>query len=230
MTLPSNIQGVAFDFDGLLMDSEKVWHDVEQQILKKHGILITKEESYKTSGLRCIEVVEHWINEKIEGSKESKEFYLSNALNIEREIEDRVSEELLSNGQAKAGAIKLLQAAMNSGLKYGIVSSSPKKVVIRSGLSRLGISSDEIEIFSALDEEYGKPHPAVYLRFLKKNNLNAQNSIAFEDSLNGSLAAKSAKMNLVSVPEAHSDRSKFSFADLVLDSLEEFDLKIFSEQ
>lgn len=50
--------------------------------------------------------------------------------------------------------------------------------------------------------------------------------VAIEDSLNGVLAAKSARMKCIAVPEvgmAAEKRSKFSFADAVIDSLAQLD-------
>lgn len=55
--------------------------------------------------------------------------------------------------------------------------------------------------------------------------------VAVEDSLNGVLAAKSARMRCIAVPEVGMEkgkRNKFSFADAVLDSLEQLDDKVWA--
>lgn len=66
---------------------------------------------------------------------------------------------------------------------------------------------------------FGLPSNGLYSPKKKKG-------VAIEDSLNGVLAAKSARMKCIAVPEvgmAAEKRSKFSFADAVIDSLAQLD-------
>ena len=51
-------------------------------------------------------------------------------------------------------------------------------------------------------EEYGKPHPAVYLQTAVQNGFHPKECIAIEDSFNGLLAAKAATMKTIVIPEA----------------------------
>ena len=215
-----NIEAVALDFDGLLMDSERIWHEVEQKTLREHGIIITQEESHKTSGLRCSEVIEFWIEEKSESRYSFKSL---NPIEIEEIIEARVADEISKRGNPKPGAVRLLSWLIENDKKFAVVSSSPKNV-IQTGLDKMGFRDSEIQIFTAKDESFGKPHPAVYLSFLEHFEIPPQRVVAFEDSLNGSIAAKAAKLNLISVPEEHNDKTNFLFADIVLKTLEGFDL------
>lgn len=45
-----------------------------------------------------------------------------------------------------------------------------------------------------LSEEYGKPHPGVYLTVSGRLGVNPEYCLVFEDSMNGVVAAKAAKM------------------------------------
>ena len=83
-------------------------------------------------------------------------------------------------------------------------------------------------IFSAACERFGKPHPAVYMRFCEYFNVLPENALAFEDSLNGAIAAKAAKIHVVTVPEREEERARFEFSDMVLKSLSDLDLDFLS--
>jgi mannitol-1-/sugar-/sorbitol-6-/2-deoxyglucose-6-phosphatase len=201
------------------MDTEPFWHATERSVLSSLGITISPEDSAKTSGFRCSEVIEYW-------AKRSGKLHEIDVAETEQMIEDKIVELIESKGLAKPGAVSAFRKAQTSpSIKVGVVSSSPLRV-IEAGLKKLGLQIDREAIFSAIDEQFGKPHPSVYLTFCKWAEIEGFNGLAFEDSLNGSIAAKAAKMNLVSIPEGTSDRKRFGLADLVLGSLEEFELSL----
>jgi sugar-phosphatase len=76
---------------------------------------------------------------------------------------------------------------------------------------------------SSEKEEYGKPHPGVYLTTAQKLQTDPRNCLAFEDSFNGAIAAKAARMKVVTVPDpADFNDRRFDFSDLKLSSLLEF--------
>ena len=71
--------------------------------------------------------------------------------------------------------------------------------------------------------ERGKPDPAVYIATLQKLKVHPTRCIAFEDSVSGILAAKSARIKSVVVPPSHDFANpKYSVADLKLNSLHDF--------
>jgi mannitol-1-/sugar-/sorbitol-6-/2-deoxyglucose-6-phosphatase len=57
-------------------------------------------------------------------------------------------------------------------------------------------------------------------------NINPEYCLAFEDSLNGVLSAKSARMKCIAVPDKTIKNDKrFCIADKIIDSLEDFKLE-----
>jgi sugar-phosphatase len=107
-------------------------------------------------------------------------------------------------------------------LKVGLASSSPLNL-IECVLNHLNISSYFQAVYSAEFEPYGKPHPAVYLTCAKGLNVSPVHCLAFEDSVNGMVAAKAARMKVVAVPELHNQKDKrYGLADLQLPSLLHF--------
>lgn len=71
---------------------------------------------------------------------------------------------------------------------------------------------------SANDEQYGKPHPAVYLKALQKLGISANECIVIEDSVVELIAAKAASLRTFLVnPDYQNER--FAIADARLASL-----------
>jgi mannitol-1-/sugar-/sorbitol-6-/2-deoxyglucose-6-phosphatase len=76
---------------------------------------------------------------------------------------------------------------------------------------------------SAENLPYGKPHPQVYLDCAAALNSNPTSCICFEDSFNGMIAAKAARMKCVVVPHySQLKDEKWAAADLKLSSLQNF--------
>jgi mannitol-1-/sugar-/sorbitol-6-/2-deoxyglucose-6-phosphatase len=71
--------------------------------------------------------------------------------------------------------------------------------------------------------EYGKPHPQVYLNCAKELNSSPLECICFEDSVNGMIAVKAARMKCVVVPAQNQLKDeRWSIADLKVSSLKNF--------
>lgn len=208
---------VALDFDGLLMDSEPFWHEAEMYYLKENGIQITPKQALETTGLRCDEALCYW-RDKFSRNDDFDVQLLQ--IQIENMVIDRIRE----RGELRPGAFALVDFLRSNGVDFGVVSSSPKRLIV-SGLIKGGFSEDLCPVFSTENHEFGKPNPSVYIEFCKYFKASPQRCLAFEDSLNGVLAAKSARMNVFAVPEVFDDtvHIKFSIADQVMESLEQLD-------
>jgi HAD superfamily hydrolase (TIGR01509 family) len=119
---------------------------------------------------------------------------------------------------ALPGVVDLVAAARSAGLKLGVASSSSREWV--SGhLSRMGM----LQQFDCLrcrdDVAVVKPQPDLYLAMLTCLNVPAAEAVAIEDAPNGVVAAKTAGMWCVAVPNSITSGLDLSHADLVLPSL-----------
>jgi sugar-phosphatase len=104
-------------------------------------------------------------------------------------------------------------------VRVALASSSAYRL-IRAVTERLGLADSFDCVYSAEEEEYGKPHPGVYLTAARRLGVAPTQCLAVEDSFNGVLAAKAARMKCVAVPEPAQRRDpRFCIADVVLDSL-----------
>lgn len=199
-----------FDMDGLLIDSEPLWRRAEVEVFASVGLTLTEAMCEATTGLRIDEVVAHW---------HARAPWEGEAIDaVAARIVDRMIGLVTAEGVAQPGAHAAVDACARAGLTLALASSSPDRL-IDATLTRLGLSERFAVRRSAQHESHGKPHPAVFLHTAEDLGVAPTRCLVFEDSLNGVLAAKAARMTCVAVPEV--DDPRFCIADLVLRSLEE---------
>lgn len=210
------IQAVIFDMDGLLVNTEPFWRKAEKKVFKRINIELTDSLLEPTVGYRIDEVVEYWRK------KQPWEEPISNE-EIVDDILDAMEYFIRTETTALEGVYKLLDFLKEKGIKMAIASSSSFRL-INAVVEKLDIADYFEFVHSAEKEEYGKPHPQVYINTAIRLGVHEQNCLVFEDSFNGLLAAMSARMKTVAVPEdIHQGKPKFNVADRVLNSLLEFD-------
>ena len=215
------IKAAIFDMDGLLIDSEPFWQEAEVSVFRQVGVPITKEKTIETMGLRIDEVVEHWYA-RYPWDTQSKE-------EVTQKIVDKVIALVKEKGTAKKGVYQAIKVFGDQNIPIAIASASLRNV-IDAVVERLGIAEQLSSVHSAEDEAHGKPYPDVYLTAAKKLGVPPSECLAFEDSPNGVLSAKAAGMKCIAVPdEAVIGDSRLNTADLVLDSLEEFNQDVLDQ-
>jgi sugar-phosphatase len=206
------IKAVIFDMDGLLIDSEPLWHLAEIEIFAQVNIQLTTQDCLKTTGLRIDEVVAYWY-QRFPWSSVSQE-------QVAEQIVNRMIELIHEKGVAKQGVHSLLQFFQSQELPLALASSSAYRL-IDAVVDHLGIREVFQLLCSATEEDYGKPHPAVYLTTASHLQIPPHACLALEDSLNGVLAAKAARMTCIAVPEMYPDHDpRFIIADHIVPSLE----------
>ena len=200
-----------FDMDGLIIDSEPIWEVAEINVFSKLGVPLTRPMTKQTMGFRVDNVVEHWY------AQYPWENY--NREQVEKDIVKNVTELIELNGESREGIVEILQLFKDNNIPLGLASSSYLSV-INAVLKRFNITYFFDVVYSAEEEQYGKPHPGVYITTAKKLGVAPEDCIAFEDSFNGVLSAKSARMKCVAVPDKKLPEDKrFCIADQILPSL-----------
>ena len=197
--------------DGLLIDSEPLWHAAAQQCLSKFNMVIEEHEYAKTTGLRTKEFLQHWFNVFAVDP--------ANIPAVEREITDCVIAMFNEKGKMMNGALEALELVKKTSLKIGLASSSPL-ALIQAVLQKTNMEGVFSVVASAEHLPFGKPHPQVFINCAIELGSHPTECICFEDSFNGLLAAKAARMKCIVVPHPdHFHQSHWSIADLRLDSL-----------
>ncbi len=214
----TRIAAVIFDMDGLLIDSEPLWRIAEIEALSGIGVPIAEKDAVETTGLRTDEVVELWYARYPWPDPPRKE--------IEARIITRLIALVRERGQPMPGVHETLDALAAAGYPLAIASSSASEIIAAT-LETLGLASFFRVAQSAEHEPFGKPHPGVYIEAARRLDIEPWRCLAFEDSPNGVIAAKAARMTCIAVPDpALADDRRFGAADLILPSLADFRLNM----
>lgn len=210
------MKAVIFDMDGLIIDSEPLWRRAEQLVFATVGIHLSEDMCMKTIGLRVDEVVRYW--------HKKHPWKIKSIETVEEELLSTVIMMVNNEGQVLDGVYQVLDDLKSHGFKLGLASSSPISL-IEVVLNKLDIKDFFSAISSAADEERGKPDPAVYLKTIKRLNVESNECFAFEDSIAGVQSAKAAGLKVVAIPapQQYND-SRFDLADIKLNSLSQFSL------
>jgi len=209
------LRAAIYDLDGLLIDSERAWERAETEVLVSVGVPLTPERCHETTGLRLDEAVAYWAARHPWTVVSHEE--------VVRRILERVLSLLAERAPLKPGVRESLAVVRRAGLRVALASSSPLPL-IEGALDRVGLRSEFEQVVSAEGERFGKPHPGVYLTTAAQLGVAPGSCVALEDSVNGVLAATSAGMRCIAVPERWPVLDpRFSRADAVIRSLAEVD-------
>jgi HAD superfamily hydrolase (TIGR01509 family) len=208
------IRAIVFDFDGLILDTEEPIYRSWLEVYQAHGQPLPFE--------RWVEIVGS-TNEAFP-PQQHLETRLGRPLTqevLERRIARRT--ELILAQQLLPGILQHIDAARALRLKLGVASSSTRDWV-GGHLDRLGILGRFDCVRCRDDVASAKPAPDLYIAVLDCLGVSASEALAIEDSPNGVVAAKSAGMRCVAVPNTITASLDLSQADLILRSLSELTL------
>jgi len=208
------VKAVIFDMDGLLIDSEPFWQEAEIKAFTEVGVPISKKRFTETIGMRVDVVVDYWFS-RYPWKNPSKEM-------IEKNIIRHVIKLINEKGEAMLGAKETIDLFAKEKIPIAIASSSAMEI-IEAVQDKISIKENIKVVYSAENELYGKPHPGVYITTANKLEVKPEDCLAFEDTVNGMIAAKAAQMKCVAVPNRFVLNDKrFCLADMTLKSLKDF--------
>ena len=212
------VKAAIFDLDGLLINSEPLWEEAQMFVYTLIGVELDPSIFNNVKGFRLEEAVGYVYQHH--PWEELSTQYVANM--IVNEVERLV----LKKGEALPGIENVFSILRKNGVRVALASSSFHRI-IKAALKRLNMENEFELISSGQDCIYGKPNPEIYIKTCISLDLEPWECLVFEDSLNGVIAGKAAKMKVVAVPEKRLGIDlRFSIADYVLETLEDFEVSM----
>ena len=177
------MQAILFDFDGTLVDTQHLYNLAISKVLSDFNKKYTVEYCSNFFDGRC------WSDAFAEISKEEgfdKEKIFDEGLNHAKEM-------MSHHINTTTGTLEALEILKEKDIKYGICSNShTDQIEFILGKTQLKKYFPSDVIFGRNFVQKGKPASDIYLFGLTKLNVEAQNTFAVEDSVNGACASINA--------------------------------------
>ncbi|MGP5393347.1 HAD family hydrolase [Enterococcus hirae] len=189
-----NYKAVIFDMDGLLFDTEIVYYEASKMVADQMGFPYDKELYLKYLGVSDEEV---WANYH-------QIFASFGKNNVQKFINDAYEETIrrfsLGAVQLKPGVIELLDFLEEHRIPK-VVASSNQRHIIELLLEKNQLTNYFETIVSAENVKRAKPDPEIFLLAHEYLGTKKQETLVLEDSKNGILAAASAEIPVIMIPD-----------------------------
>lgn len=193
-------RAVVFDFDGLILDTETNEFKAFQMVFEEHGHQLTLDRWSGCVGtdLSVYNPYDH-LDELVGFALDREQVRSMHKANFARFME---------NETVRPGVVSFLEEAQALGLRIGLASSS-SRAWVTGHLSRIGLMDYFETIHTKDDVAKVKPDPELYMRAVNSLEVQPFETVAFEDSPNGALAAHRAGLNCVIVPNSVTETLPF---------------------
>ena len=203
------IRGVLFDLDGLMFNTEVVFHLTGTEILRRRGKLARPEIFRAMQGRRAEEAWPVMIQMA----------ELTDTIDaLEAEAHELFPTFLEAHLAPMPGLLPLLETLTAAGVPRVVATSSGRDYA-RELLDRFKLTDGFDAILGAEDVSVGKPAPEIYQKAAAALALPPEETLVLEDTEAGINAGKGAGATAVAVPHEHSHGQTYPTADLVLDTL-----------
>jgi HAD superfamily hydrolase (TIGR01509 family) len=209
---------VIFDMDGVIVDSEKVYLEIERQMYRDLGIPVSPEEHRLFIG----------------AAERSMWQYMKDKYRMDSETELLVMEERArfmsqldqpGNVPLMPGLRKLLEVLAHDDIP-ALVASSSSREIIEKVLRINNIRHFFKDITGGDDVTHSKPAPEIFLESASKAGIAADRCLVIEDSENGIRAARSAGMKVIALLGHANGDLDLSEASRVIHALDELDTNV----
>ena len=203
---------VVFDLDGVLIESEQVWDEAREQLVRERGGTWDERATTDMMGMSSTE----WSN------------YMHDRLGVPMtpaEINDDVIRRVAAKYEEHLPLLpQAVETVRELGERWRLgVASSSNRPIIDLVLDRMGVRDCFAVVVSSEEVANGKPAPDVYLAVARELGVDPKDCVAVEDSTNGIKSAVAAGMRTIAVPnrQFRPDDEVLTMASVVVSSLAE---------
>lgn len=214
------ITAIIFDMDGVIIDSEPIHCQIEQEIFRELGLEISREDHSRYAGRSDLwEIIKekYSLDCEIEEIRQRKQHRYLSYLNN------------LHNVSPIEGVAELIKTFHSKGYTLVLASSSTMDN-INLVLENFGLLEYFSRRISGAELKTSKPHPEIFLEAAKMAGADPQHCLVIEDSENGVHAAKAAGMRCIGYKNLNSGHQNLSAADVIIEHFNELDVNAFSGQ
>jgi HAD superfamily hydrolase (TIGR01509 family) len=185
----ATLAAVVFDLDGVLIESEQVWAEVRERLVRERGGRWPPDAVRRMMGMSSPE----WSR------------YLAVDLGVPMAPEAIAAEVVARVAARYQAALPLLPGAVEAVRRMAArwplgLASSANRPLIDLVLEAAGLRDAFAATVSSEEVDRGKPSPDVYLEAAARLGVEPGRCAAVEDSANGIRAALAAGMLVVAVP------------------------------
>ena len=212
------IQTVIFDMDGVIIDSEPVYFEIDKQMFEELNIAVSFEEHCSYVGTSSQNmwnaiITKHGVAEQpAELMRKEYSLYLEHLANAK-------------DLQPIDGVVELIHELYKDNFKL-VLASSSQMASIDIVLNKFKLDELFIAKVSGSELAHSKPHPEIFLRSARLIKSDPSECIVIEDSKNGVTAAKAAGMKCIGFLNPNSGHQDLKNADLVIHSFGELNADI----
>jgi HAD superfamily hydrolase (TIGR01509 family) len=211
----SNLNAVIFDMDGVLIDSEPIYIEIDKIMFKKYGLDSSKIDLEDYIGINLYEMWEDLIN------KNQLEIN-----DLDKIVEDHVTNFYLAlknnkELQLMPGILDWIKYFKENNIKMMLASSS-YPLIVQHIYSRFNLDNYMCGYIDINEIKNGKPAPDIFLQAAKMMKVNTDNGLIIEDSENGVNAAYNAGIKSIAFQQRADARQNLAKADMII---EEFNSK-----
>lgn len=205
-----DVRAVVFDLDGVILETEEVWDEVRESLVRERGGRWTDRAQADMMGMSSTEW-SRYMHDAL-GLKEPPE-EINRA--VVRRMLERYKERLPLIDRAPEAVRRLAER-----WPLGLASSSNREL-IDLVLDLSGLAPSFSATVSSEEVARGKPAPDVYLEAARRLGVDPSRCAAVEDSASGIRSAHDAGMFVVAIPNRSFPPSAeaLQLADVVLESI-----------
>ena len=207
---------IVFDMDGVLLDTERIYTDVTQQIVGRFGKTYDWALKGQLIGRPALDSARHLV-EALALPIAPEEYLAERA---------RLFEDAMPLAEPMPGAVALTRALAAAGVPMAVASSSSRALYALKTRRHRDWFAGFAAVVLGDDPRVarGKPAPDIFLVAARELGAPPAACVVVEDAPAGVAAARAAGMRVVAVPDPAMDPARFADAHTVARSLFDLDL------